>query len=255
MEWRRYRDIIVYRTYAEVKSEAQLSYMGYVWWVLEPLLNTVLFFFILAAVVEQASAGQFIFLLIGAIIWQWMNASLLGAANSIVDAGAMLKQIYLPKAVLPLISIFTNTWKFIFVFLLLLVIVWATGHPPSRAYASLPLLLVLEFAVILAFTLPLAVIMPYFPDARITVDAILRSLLLLSGIFFPVSSLPVSYRGYFHLNPIADLIEAFRAVLLDATWPNWQLMGYVTLVSIGGLTITAALYHQLDRTIVKAIHR
>ena len=255
MDWRRYWDIILYRTYAEVKSEAQLSYMGYLWWLLEPLLNTVLFFFILSAIVERAPTGQFLFLLVGAIIWQWMNASLIGASNSIVDAGGMLKQIYLPKAVLPLISILTNTWKFAFVFLLLILCVWVTGSRPTQAYAALPLLLLLEFAVILAFTLPLAVIMPYFPDARITVDAILRSLLLLSGIFFPVSQLPPTYRFYFHLNPIADLIEAFRAVLLEGHWPDWSMLVYVALVSLGGLAMTALLYGKLDRSVVKAIHR
>ena len=31
----------------------------------------------------------------------------------------MLKQIYLPKIVLPLISILTSAWKFAFIFLLL----------------------------------------------------------------------------------------------------------------------------------------
>jgi len=255
MDWRRYWDIIIYRTYAELKSEAQLSYMGYVWWILEPLLNTILFFVIMAAILGQSNKDMFSFLLVGSIIWQWLNASLLIAANSIVDAGGMLKQIYLPKAVLPLISIFSSTWKFTFIFLLLLVSVWASGHPPTAAYACLPLLLLLEFAVIVAFTLPLAVIIPYFPDARITVDAVLRSGLLISGVFFPVSQLPPAYRVYFHLNPMADLIEAFRTVLLDGGWPRWHLMSYVALLSLCGLAVTAWLYTRVDRSIVKAIHR
>jgi len=255
MDWHRYWDIIVYRTYAELKSEAQLSYMGYVWWILEPLLNTVLFFVIMAAIVDQSRKGIFSFLLVGSIIWQWLNASLLIASNSIVDAGGMLKQIYLPKAVLPLISIFSSTWKFLFIFVLLLVSVWVAGHPPTKAYACLPLLLLLEFAVIVSFTLPLAAIMPYFPDARITVDAFLRSGLLLSGVFFPASSLPAAYRVYFHLNPMADLIEAFRTVLLDGGWPRWHLLGYVALLCLCSLAVTAWLYRRVDRSIVKAIHR
>src|SRR5208282_6725907 len=100
--------------------------------------------------------------------------------------------------------------------------VWISGHPPSLAYAALPLLLLLEFMTIVAFTLPLAFIMPYFPDARVTVDAILRSVMLISGIFFPVDRLPEVYRLYFHLNPLADLIEAYRAVLINGQWPRWD---------------------------------
>lgn len=255
MDWHRYWNIIVYRTYAELKSEAQLNYMGYVWWLLEPLLNTILFYVILVTVLEQSTTGAISFLLVGSITWQWLSASILSAANSIFDAGGMLKQIYLPKVVLPLIAVLTSTWKFLFIFSLLLIWVWATGHRPNVTYAALPALLLLELAVILAFSLPLAVVIPYFPDARVTVDALLRSIMLISGIFFPVEKLPSIYHAYFYINPMAVLIEAFRAVLLDGQWPRWDLLGYVALFALCGLVLTAWLYSHLDRSLVKAIHR
>jgi lipopolysaccharide transport system permease protein len=252
MEWRRYWHIVVYRAYAELKSEAQLNYMGYVWWLLEPLLNTVLFYVLLVAVLEQQPIGASSFLLVGAITWQWLNASVLNAATSIFDAGGMLKQIYLPKVVLPLISILTSTWKFIFIFFLLLVWIWINGYRPNPAYAALPLLLLLELGVILSITLPLAVLIPYFPDARIAVDAILRSVMLISGIFFTV---PPAYEKYFYLNPMAVLIVSFRDALMYGTWPPWGLLGYVGLFCALALTFTAWLYVKVDRSLVKAIHR
>lgn len=255
MEWKRYWDIILYRTYAELKAEAQLSYMGYLWWILEPLLNTLLFWVLLVAVLEQSTVGAVTFIVIGAITWQWFNASVNGASNSVVDAGGMLRQIYLPKVVLPLISILANAWKFLFLFGLMLISLWATGHSPGLAYLALPLVLALEFLIILACTLPLAFIMPYVPDARVTVDALLRSLMLVSGIFFTVDKLPREFQVYFHLNPMADLIEAFRDILLDDRWPRWDLMLYVTVISIVGLAISAVIHQRTDRSIVKAIHR
>jgi len=255
MGWKRYWDIILYRTYAELKAEAQLSYMGYVWWVLEPLLNVILFYVILAYILEQSTVGAIGFLVVGAVTWQWFNASVMGAANSVIDAGAMLRQIYLPKMVLPLILILSSTWKFLFLFVLLVLFCWVTGHPPAVSYIVLPVLILLEFMVIVAFTLPLAFVMPYFPDARVTVEAILRSAMLVSGIFFPVEKLPESYRLYFHLNPMADLIEAFRAVLIDGQWPRWDLMAYVGGFSCAGLLLAIWFHNLVDRSMVKAIHR
>jgi lipopolysaccharide transport system permease protein len=255
MDWIRYWNIIVYRTYAELKSEAQLNYMGYVWWLLEPLLNTILFYVIMVAVLEQNTGEGVSFTLVGAITWQWLNASVLGASNSIFDAGAMLKQIYLPKVVLPLISVLTNTWKFLFIFLLMLTWIWSNGHVPNVTYVALPLLLLLELLVILTFSLPLAAIMPYFPDARVTVDAGLRSLMLISGILFPVEKLPAAYHFYFYLNPMAILIEAYRDVLLHGQWPHWDLLEYVAIFSICGLALTVGLYAYVDRSLVKSIHR
>jgi lipopolysaccharide transport system permease protein len=255
MGWRRYWDIIIYRTYAELKAEAELSYMGYVWWILEPLLNTVLFFVLMSLVLEQTTVDAVSFIVIGAVTWQWFNASMMSASNSIVDAGAMLKQIYLPKAVLPMISILSSTWKFMFLFVILLIFTWATGHPPSIAYLALLPVLILEFLAIVSFTIPLALIMPYFPDARVTVDAFLRSAMLVSGIFFSVSKVPQAYQFYFHLNPLADLIEAYRAILLNGTWPRWDLMAYVAGLSGISLVAAAILHKRVDRSMVKAIHR
>jgi lipopolysaccharide transport system permease protein len=255
MEWQRYWNIIVYRTYAELKSEAQLNYMGYVWWLLEPLLNTVVFYIILVTVLEQATVGWVSLLLVGAVTWQWFNSALISCAGSIFDAGAMLKQIYLPKAVLPLIAILANTWKFAFVFLLLLVWVLCTGHPPSVAYAALPLLLALELLFIVALGIPLALLMPYFPDGRVALDALLRSLMLVSGILFPVERVPEAYRPLFNLNPMAVLIEGYRHVLLEGRWPDWSRLLYVALWCAVGIGASILLHGRLDRSLVKAIHR
>ena len=58
MQWERYRDIVFYRAYAELKAEAQLNYMGYVWWLLEPLLNTGLFMVLMVYVLEQQTTDE-----------------------------------------------------------------------------------------------------------------------------------------------------------------------------------------------------
>jgi lipopolysaccharide transport system permease protein len=251
VEWRRYRDIIIYRT----RAEAQLNHMGYVWWLLEPLLNTVLFYVLLVVVVERSTANSISFVLVAAIIWQWFNGTVMGTAGSIFDAGGILKQVYVPKVVLPLISIFTSLWKFLFIFLILLVWLWCTGSFPSPAYLTLPVLLLLEFGMILALSLPLAAVIPYFPDARVAIDALLRSLMLISGIFFQVKDLPAAYRSYFYLNPMAILIENFRRVLIYGQWPEWGLLGYVALFCVASLAFTGWFYARIDKSVVKAINR
>ncbi len=255
MQWERYRDIVFYRAYAELKAEAQLNYMGYVWWLLEPLLNTGLFMVLLVFVLEQQTSDALSFVLVGAIIWQWTYACILSSSGSIFEAGAMLKHIYLPKIILPLIVLLTTTWKFIFIFLLLLLFLGCTGHPPSWAYAALPLLLVLQMLVNIVTSLGVAAVMPYFPDARITIDALLRSLMLVSGIFFGIDKLPAAYHAYFYLNPLAILIEAYRAVLLSGQWPSWPRLGALGAECAVILLFVLLLYRRIDLSVVKAINR
>ena len=254
IQWRRYWDIIYYRTYAELKAEAQVRYLGYVLWLLDPLINTVLFYVILLAM-NQSTTEAVTFLLTGSIIWQWSATCFISATTSIFDAGEMLKYVYLPKVVLPLISILSNTWRFLFIFALLLIWCWCSGHLPTSAYFALPVIMLLQLLIIVGLGLPLAAIMPYFPDARNVVDAVLRYMMLISGIFFAADKLPETYRFYFHLNPLAVLIEAYRDVLMKGIWPNWFHLGYVAL--FGLLTVSGSIwiYKRIDLSIIKAIHR
>jgi len=255
MEWERYRDIVIYRAYAELKAEAQLNYMGYVWWLLEPLLNTVLFYVLLVVVLEKQAADSISLCLVGAIVWQWTSACINASAGSIFDAGGMLKHIYLPKVVLPLIVLLTTTWKFLFIFVMLIGWCWAAGHRPTVAYAALPLLLVLQALVNGVAGLAVAAVMPYFPDARITVDAVLRSLMLVSGIFFPIEQVSPKYHVYFYLNPLAVLVESYRDVMLHGQWPSWPRLGWIGVGSAAALVVVLALYRRIDLSVVKAINR
>ena len=252
-QWRRYWDIIYYRTYAELKAEAQVRYLGYVLWLLDPLINTVLFYVILSW--NQSSMEALTFLLTGSIIWQWFASCFTSTTTSIYDAGEMLKYVYLPKAVLPLITILSNTWRFGFIFVLLLLWCWGSGHLPTISYLALPLIMMLQLLIIIGLGLPLAAVMPYFPDARNVVDAVVRYTWLISGIFFSANQLPQAYRFYFHLNPLAVLIEAYRDVLLGGVWPHWLRLGYVAVFTLAALSVSAWIYKRIDLSIVKAIHR
>ena len=255
MQWERYRDIVIYRAYAELKAEAQLNYMGYVWWLLEPLLNTGLFLVLMVYVLEQQTTDALSFVLVGAIVWQWTYACILSSSGSIFEAGGMLKHIYLPKILLPLIVLLTTTWKFLFVFGLMLLFLVAAGHPPTAACAAVPLLLLLQMLVNIVASLAVAAVMPYFPDARIAVDAVLRSLMLVSGIFFGIDRLSPAYHAWFYLNPMAVLIEAYRAVLLHGQWPAWPRLGALAAVCAVVLVFVLAFYRRIDLSVVKAINR
>jgi lipopolysaccharide transport system permease protein len=179
----------------------------------------------------------------------------LNSSGSIFDAGGILKQVYLPKIILPLITLFANLWKFGFIFALLLLWLWCTGSLPNVSYLALPSLLLLEFGVILAISLPLAALIPYFPDARVTVDALLRSLMLISGIFFPPEKLPPAYHFLFFLNPMAVLIDNYRRILLYDLWPSWNQLAGVGLFCLASFLFTFLFYRTIDQSVVKAIHR
>ena len=44
--WQRTKDILLYKTYAELKVEAQRNYLGFLWWIGEPMLFMLVYYFL-----------------------------------------------------------------------------------------------------------------------------------------------------------------------------------------------------------------
>jgi lipopolysaccharide transport system permease protein len=166
-----------------------------------------------------------------------------------------MHQVYVTKIVFPLVVILTDLVKFAFVFSMLLLYLWLAGFGVGWAYLALPLVLVVQLALIVGVTLGVAALVPFLPDLKFLTDHLLHVLFFMSGIFFAGSSIAERYQPYFYLNPMANLIEAYRHILLDNAWPNWNALALIA--GLGGMLIllSARLLRRNDHLYPKWIPR
>jgi lipopolysaccharide transport system permease protein len=59
----------------------------------------------------------------------------------------------------------------------------------------------------------------------------------LTPVFYSREQAPESYGALYDLNPMAQLLDAYRAVLLDGSLPAF---GSLALVALAGITVFAA---------------
>ncbi len=251
----RYREIILFRTYASLKSESEKAYLGYVWWFIEPLVNTILFYTIFAIFLRQQSPGFAAFLVTGFVFWEWFNGSITFSMPSIGAKAPLLQLIYLPKFIFPMCSILSNAWKFICVMLVFMVYLWIIGYPPNVAYVALPLVLLIQLAIIIGIAFPVSIVYPLFPDAQIFIMTTLRGLMLVSGIFFAGSMLTGPAQFFFYLNPVAHLMEMYRAILLDGVFPATNSLLYTFVFALVSIIFAFWLMRRVDRVMPKLLTR
>jgi lipopolysaccharide transport system permease protein len=249
-----YKDIVLYSTYANLKAENERTYLGYLWWLLEPLLNTVLFYVIFFMFLKHGEPGFLTFLLIGTIMWQWFQGTVMISISSIVEKAGVIKQVYLPKIIFPIVKVLANTWKFMWVFMLLLIYLWIMGKYPNVYYFYLIPIMILNLALILQVSYILAIIVPFFPDLQTVTDTFLRMMMLFSGIFFAGTQVPADYQLLFYSNPIAVLLESYRDILLYAKAPNFLHLGYVLVVSLILVPVMISINKRLDLSVAKAVN-
>ena len=242
----KHRDLIFYKAWADLRSEARGYYIGYAWWIFEPVLEMLVFYVVFNVLFHRGGPNFIQFLLIGLIVWKWFGTTVQHCGNSMMGAKALIKQTALPKIIFPTIYFVTDTFKAAIVMLLVLVLLFATGFKPNQAYFALPILMISQFLLITAVGYTLAAIVPFFPDLSILVTLLLRMLWFISGVFFDPRNISESKRELFFLNPMALLIDNYRGILLHQEWPAVKPFLVISAVSILVIHLSANFISRKD---------
>lgn len=242
-----YREMIIHSVYADLRSEIARRLLGFLWWILEPLMFMAVFYLVFGLGLRQGGEGYVAFLLTGMVVWKWFDSSVRQCSAVIAMNGGLIQQVYMPKYALALIQILGSTFKFSIVFVILLGLIWGLGNHPSVAWLYVPLLLLVQFFLITAIGFFLAAIVPFAQDLKQVVDNLLMLMMFMSGIFFSVDALPEEFERYFYLNPMAGLIESYRVVLLDGHAPNLSMLLESLLVALPFFLVGMFILRRYDR--------
>jgi lipopolysaccharide transport system permease protein len=248
----RYSHVVVYQAYAGLRNEIARTYIGVLWWLLEPTLNALTMYLVFGMLLSGTRRPDYLpFLLVGTFTWQWFAGSVVGAAGSIIAKAGLMQQVYLPKIIFPVVSVLNNTWKFLFAFVVLILVVSLSHAAPRWSYAALPFVLFTQFLLNLAIGIPLAGWIPYFRDGSSVISAVLTLLGFVSGIFFSPSQVPVQYRFAMEMNPMTIIMTAYRDIMLDSHWPNWPPLIAVAAGSTAVILAGVVLLDRLDLSLPK----
>ena len=229
----RYRDLILYKTLADLRAEAARTYIGFLWWVLDPLIFMAIFYVVFGLLLKRGTPDFVPFLLVGLVSWRWFQNTITHSATAILGGRGLMQQVYVPKVIFPLVVILTDLVKFGLVLGLLLVYLWLSGFSIGWTYLALPVLLLTQFLLIVGLTLLVAAFVPFAPDLKYLVEHLLQILFYFSGIFFSGSTIPKNYQTYFYLNPMASIVEAYRDILIYQQWPNWLALALIAALGFG----------------------
>lgn len=248
-------EIILFRARALMAAEVAKTYLNFLWWVLDPLVTMVVFYVVFAVVLERGTEDYPVFLIVGLVVWQWFANTVASSSGAIYQAASLIGQVRFSKVVLPLTVIAVNTFKFLFVFLVLVLILWVTGYGPSASYFALPFLILLQLLLIYGVATLLAALMPVLPDLQYVIGNVLRAMMFLSAIFYPVTAIPEEYRSLFNFNPMVPIIDGYRSVLMLAEWPNMPSLVYAgsgaVLLAVGATVIVKALDPHFSRLVAQ----
>lgn len=223
------RELFFFLVWREIRVRYAHTVLGVLWTVLQPLATMALFSVIFSRMPSVAPPGvpYPIFALIGLVAWSYVAGAVAASAESLIANPTLITKVYFPRLAIPLASVgaglldFAVSWALLVLALLYYRIV--PSFPRVLLLVPITTVLVLATAGIGVF---LSAANLRFRDARYAIPFALQLWFFGSPIAYSLSSLPDRYHMLFLLNPLAGIIEGYRAALLpDAPLEWWRLAG------------------------------
>jgi ABC-type polysaccharide/polyol phosphate export permease len=192
-----------------------------------------------------------VFVMVGIVVWTFFQQSLLSAAESLIDQGALIRKARFPREAIPASSVTVQLLTFVAILWLLTPLALALRGSLEPALLLLPLFVVLLFCFILGCALIVAVLHAYFRDVGPILTAALLPWFFLTPIFFEPASIPFVQRNPFvgtlleWVNPIAPFVEGLRQILYYGRAPWGQLL-YAALAAAGVLGLGTIVFRRMQ---------
>lgn len=214
------RDLLRELVSRDMKLRYKRSVLGVAWSLLNPLAQLLVLNFVFSWVLPLDIDNYPVFLFIGLLVWTWFQTSLFNATSVIIDNPDLIRRPGFPVAILPIVTVSTNLIHFLLAMPVLLLFLPSGGVQLSAALLALPLLVGLQFLLTLSLSYLLAAIHVTFRDTQYLLGIALLLGFYLSPIFYKTSLIPQQLQWLYRLNPMVDLIDSYRVILMQGSLPS-----------------------------------
>jgi len=247
------KDLLFYLVKSGLKAEHRNSYLGYFWWLLDPLLNVAVYYFLVVIILGRGGPDYPVFLVIGLVAWRWISSSINSSANAILRYSSIINQVYLPKFLFPLSFTITQLVNFLFGLIIIAIFLTFNGVVPTWHIVYLPLIIVITYTFLLAVGSVLGFFTVFIRDIDNFLTHSMRIFFYASPIIWEGGRLPPEYGWAVAINPIAHLVTAFRDILMYHQSPNFVSLSVIFIASIITIIFMLRYYNNNEHKIIKAL--
>jgi homopolymeric O-antigen transport system permease protein len=246
-----YHELIVNFTLREIKAKYKQAFLGVTWAIIQPVVLLAMMTLVFSYFARIPSDGipYPLFLFAALLPWQFFGGALNRGTGSLVNQAALITKIYFPRESLVLASLAAALVDFgitasVFVALL----VYYHVAPAAMWLWAVPVFAI-QLTLTLGMMLFLAPLNAMYRDVGQAIPLAIQIWMYATPIMYPASLVPASVRGYYFLNPMAVIVEAYRSAILRNAMPDLVSLTYVLVVAVIVLVCGYRLFKHLEKRI------
>ena len=251
----RYRELLYFLVWCEVKIRYKQAALGVAWAVVQPLFTVLIFTFIFGIFARFPSDGlpYPVFALAAVLPWTYFAEALRRGATGLVADADLVRKIYFPRLIIPVAGVTSPLVDFLFGLVILVGVMLWYGIVPGWTMLLLPFWLFITLSLALAIGLWLGPINVRYRDVMHTLPFVTQVWMFATPIVYPLSMIPQKWQALYSINPMVGIIEGFRWSLLGTGQPHMLSIGIslsvITLALIGG----SVYFRKMERSFADVI--
>jgi lipopolysaccharide transport system permease protein len=261
------RRLVRYLVQAEMKKRGSDTLLGNLWWILDPLLQMVVYVVFITIVARQPAEDYPLFIFAAILPWKWYSAVMTDATTSVVRHDKLIRQIAFPKLVLPAATTTAGIVGFAWGMVPLLALMLLHPDRLSLTILLVPVIAAVQFVFTLASAVLVSAANVFFRDLGNAVSHVLRLWWFLSPGLYSLASLQdlnivkenPGLGVIAGLNPFAVLFEAYRAVIYGSPdggpplLPDFVALGWLLVGSIVFLGLCIVFFKRVEPDFAKVL--
>lgn len=240
----RYRELLFFLTWRDVKVRYKQTILGGLWAILQPLLMMVAFTFVFTRLgnVQTGGVPYPVFAFAGLLPWTFFANSISQGTNSVVVSQNLITKIFFPRVILPGASMGAAFFDFAIAFVMLLALMLWYGVGFHTSLLLLPALILALVIAASGFVVLLSSLAVAYRDVRHIITFAMQIWLFATpSIYTSIGSMNLSRSTtlLLALNPAQGIILNFRAAVLGGAFDVPSLLislsSALTILAIAGL--------------------
>lgn len=259
----RYRDLLLLFVKRNIVTVYKQTILGPLWYFIQPLFTAITFTLVFnnIANIPTGEIPPFLFNLTGITAWNYFSQCFTGTSNTFRTNAGIFGKVYFPRVIMPLSNVITNLFKFGIQLLILgvtyMYVVW-TGVQirPNLNIILFPLYVLMMALLGLGMGMIISAFTTKYRDLNVLVGFATSLLIYFSAVPYPLSEASrkmADWEWLIKFNPLTQIIEGFRYMVLDSGIFSWEGFFYTLIISILIFLFGLIIFNRTEKNFIDTV--
>lgn len=250
----KYRRIMRLLIARDLKVRYVGSALGYLWSVLDPLLMSLVYWFVFTQIFTRdvGYTPYIVFLLLGQLPWSWFNGGVAATARALRSEAQMVQSTNVPRELWVIRTVLSKGVEYVLSLPVAAAFAAAYLMKPDIQILLMPLAMLMQVTLLIGLGLILAPLTVLVRDVERVIPIVLRVGFYTSPVLYSVKNIPNHLHLVYSMNPMAGILVLYRAAFFPQEM-RWNYVEHSAIACVAILALGIYIFGRLERQVLKEI--